>query len=49
MTELKIRKTVGDGVERSRAKAVTPSTKQSLYKKRTQIYPKRVNGTFTGN
>ena len=46
MTELKIRKTVGDGVERSRAKAVTPSTKQSLYKKRTQIYPKRVNGVY---
>ena len=46
MPELKIRKNVANGVERSRAKAVTPSTSQSLYAKRTQVYPKRVNGTF---
>ncbi|PHR55203.1 MAG: cytochrome c oxidase accessory protein CcoG [Robiginitomaculum sp.] len=40
------RKTVAHGVERSFAKAVSPSTPESLYKKRTQVYPKAVKGTY---
>ena len=46
MPDIKKRNTVAHGVERSDAKAVSPSTPQSLYKKRTQVYPKRVNGVF---
>ncbi len=46
MPDVKKRNNVAHGVERSDAKAVSPSTPQSLYKKRTQVYPKRVNGVF---
>ena len=40
------RKSVADGVEQSRAEAVSPSTPQSMYAKREKIYPKKAKGTF---
>lgn len=40
------RKEAAPGVQKSRAPDPTPSTPQSLYTKRTQIYPKLAHGTF---
>jgi len=47
MAELDIyRKKAAPGVEQSRAVATTPSTPQSLYVKRTKLYPKKAKGFF---
>ncbi|PHR92849.1 MAG: cytochrome c oxidase accessory protein CcoG [Robiginitomaculum sp.] len=46
MPDQQQRQTVAPGVERSLATAVSPSTPEHLYKKRTQVYPKRIKGTF---
>jgi len=40
------RKKSAEGVEQSQAVAITPSTPQSLYIKRTKLYPKKAYGTF---
>ena len=42
----KPRKTVAEGVEQSRAVATSPSTPQSLYVKRTKLYPKLAHGFY---
>ncbi len=42
----KPRKKVAEGVEQSRARATSPSTPQSLYAKRTKLYPKLAHGIF---
>lgn len=44
--ESKPRKEAAPGVQKSRAPNPTPSTPQSLYTKRTQIYPKLAHGVF---
>ena len=37
---------VAPGIHRSRRKAVSPSTSEALYKKRTKVFPKRVKGIY---
>jgi len=47
MPELDIsRKKSAPGIEQSLAKATSPSTPQSLYKKHEKLYPKKAKGTF---